>query len=77
MINDHEGWIRAEGGSQRATDPCFGIDDGVVSQQHADDLQLVRARGQVQCRFPAHRWGIGVGAMLQQQQHDVHVAHES
>ena len=54
----------------------LGVHLRAVAQQDADDVGLVGARGQVQSRLTAHGGRVRVGAVLDQVDDDVHVAHE-
>lgn len=64
---------------RRETMACLGfsVDVRAVAQEDAHDLELVGARGQVQGRLAALRDRVGRGAArLEEQEHDVLVAHE-
>ena len=56
--------------------PGLGVDVRAVAEQDSDDVGLVGAGGEVERRFTARRLVVWVGAGLQQEHGDVHVAHE-
>ena len=54
-----------------------GVHFSVVSQKDSDDVGLVGPGRQMERGLAAHRRSVGVGAVLQQEDDDVHTAHEA
>ena len=68
-------WSSVDGGAN--TNSGSGIDFGVVAEENADDIRLVGPGCQMERRLAAHRRRVSVGSLLQQEDDDVHAAHET
>lgn len=59
------------------THSSSSVDLRSVTQQDADDVSLVGARGQVQRSLSSHSGYVRARIVLQQVDNDVHAAHEA